>query len=100
MAGIEALLGEHVLNKSNEKVNVKQHFAGKTVGIYFSAHWCPPCRGFTPVLAEFYNKHHQAKNFEIVFASSDRSEQDFAGYYAEMPWLTLDFKQRDLKVLK
>merc|ERR1719498_1816235 len=24
----------------------KDAIAGKTLGIYFSAHWCPPCRGF------------------------------------------------------
>ena len=26
----------------------------KVVAFYFSAHWCPPCRGFTPVLKKFY----------------------------------------------
>jgi thiol-disulfide isomerase/thioredoxin len=25
------------------------------IGLYFSAHWCPPCRGFTPHLAETYD---------------------------------------------
>ena len=24
------------------------------VGLYFSAHWCGPCRGFTPVFAEVH----------------------------------------------
>lgn len=24
------------------------------VGLYFSAHWCPPCKGFTPELAKWY----------------------------------------------
>ncbi len=26
----------------------------KVVVIYFSAHWCPPCRAFTPILKDFY----------------------------------------------
>jgi nucleoredoxin len=24
------------------------------LAIYFSAHWCPPCRSFTPILSKFY----------------------------------------------
>ncbi len=27
---------------------------GKTVCFYFSAHWCGPCRNFTPVLKKVY----------------------------------------------
>merc|ERR1712054_699701 len=60
------------------------------IGIYFSAHWCPPCRGFTPKLAESYAKMKDAgKKWEIVFASSDQSEKDFEEYFGEMPWKAL-----------
>jgi hypothetical protein len=39
-----------------------------------AAHWCPPCRGFTPKLADYYRKVTGAdKNLEIVFVSFDRS---------------------------
>ncbi len=58
---------------------------------------CPPCRSFTPVLIEFYNKHATEKNFEIIFISSDRDEKSFNDYYKDMPWLTLDFKDRKNK---
>jgi len=26
----------------------------QTVALYFSAMWCPPCRGFTPMLRSYY----------------------------------------------
>lgn len=31
-------------------VNAAEHLKDKVVVLYFSAHWCPPCRQFTPVL--------------------------------------------------
>lgn len=35
----------------------------KWVGFYFSMHSCPPCREFTPILAELY------KETNVSFAS-------------------------------
>ena len=58
---------------------------------------CPPCRGFTPRLAQAYRKIRSAgKKFEIVFMSSDKSEVQFGNYLTEMPWLALPFGQREL----
>jgi nucleoredoxin len=71
---------------------------GKYIGLYFSAHWCGPCRGFTPQLSETYNKlKGEGKNFEIIFVSSDRDEESFNEYRSEMPWLALPFANRDGK---
>ncbi|KAF8360996.1 hypothetical protein PRIPAC_87919 [Pristionchus pacificus] len=57
---------------------------GKTVGIYFSAHWCPPCRNFTPLLKDFHAELVDADaEFEIVFVSFDRNEEDLKKYLEE-----------------
>ncbi|CAF3094057.1 unnamed protein product [Rotaria sp. Silwood2] len=98
MAGVAKLFDGHILDKSNGLVDLNnEKCKGKVIGLYFSAHWCPPCRGFTPVLVQFYNSHAKDKNFEIIFISSDRDENSFNEYYKEMPWLTLDFKNRAKK---
>merc|ERR1712100_287490 len=65
--------------------------------LYFSAHWCPPCRGFTPQLAQWYSTSLKAKGLEVVFVSSDRDEQSFKDYFGEMPWLALPFSDRERK---
>ena len=64
--------------------------------IYYSAHWCPPCQKFTPVLVSFYNSYSRKyDNFEIIFVSSDRNEKAMEDYMREtnMPWPALRFDQ-------
>lgn len=82
---------DYVTDKSGSKVPVSQ-LVGKHVLFYFSAHWCPPCRGFTPNLVKTYHEF-KAKGYavEVVFVSSDKNQSSFDEYYSEMPWLALPF---------
>jgi nucleoredoxin len=93
---LATLFGETLLTKDGEK-SVTEVLQGKYVGIYFSAHWCPPCRGFTPELAASYKDHLKAKDLEIVFVSSDKDEKAFEEYYAEMPWVAVPYSRREKK---
>lgn len=75
-------------------INVPSGDSPKYTALYFSAHWCPPCRMFTPKLVEWYKefkKNHP--NFELVFVSSDRSQADMEEYIkgAGMPWPAVKF---------
>lgn len=95
-SGSISFLGDKFVSKDGE-VGIEA-LEGKTIGIYFSAHWCPPCRRFTPQLAKTYNRlKEENRAFEIVFVSSDRDESSFKQYHAEMPWLALPFSDRALK---
>merc|ERR1719428_2012332 len=96
-SAMASLFGPVLVTKDGEKPTAEV-LAGKAgVLVYFSAHWCPPCRGFTPKLVEFHNKHAEAQGFETVFVSSDRDQSAFDEYYGEMPWLALPFDKRDEK---
>jgi nucleoredoxin len=66
----------------------------KIYGLYFSAHWCPPCRKFTPQLVDYYNKiTRDHPEFEIIFLSADKTPEAMAGYMrdAGMPWPAVDY---------
>lgn len=84
-------------NHNGDSVDPTTLTSKSGVMIYFSAHWCPPCRGFTPQLAEYYKNHKDKFNFEIVFVSSDKDQAAFDEYWGEMPWLALPFANRDIK---
>jgi nucleoredoxin len=68
----------------------------KLIGLYFSAHWCGPCRKFTPQLVDYYNRvSPQHPEFEIVFVSDDKSPAAMETYMREanMPWPAIDFQK-------
>lgn len=53
---------------------------------------CPPCRAFTPQLGKTYSAIKAAnKGFEVIFFSSDRSEESFNNYLGEMPWYAVPY---------
>lgn len=91
------VLGKDFVGQGNSKLG-EEAVKGKVLGLYFSAHWCPPCRGFTPQLASWYKTVRSSlPDFEIVFLSSDRSQSDFDEYFAEMPWIAVPHSDRDRK---
>lgn len=65
--------------------------------LYFSAHWCPPCRGYTPQLSEAYAASGKKDKVAVVFVSSDRDQSGFDEYYGEMSFFALPFSERDTK---
>ncbi len=96
--GLAELLPEK-LKDSNGKEVSRNQLAGKTVGFYFSAHWCPPCRAFTPNLVRFRDTNKE--KFEIVFVSSDRNPAAQMAYMKEtnMKWLTMEHRSQAANAL-
>ena len=89
---LKELFGDTLLTRDGEKKMIDVLGNSRLILVYFSAHWCPPCRKFTPVLIEFYNTlKSDGRNIELVFISSDRSLSEFDSYYASMPWTALPF---------
>lgn len=94
---MDLLKGKNLVKADGSSQSADAALAGKSVIlIYFSAHWCPPCRGFTPKLAQYYKDGLKDK-MEIIFVSSDRDEASFKEYFGEMPWLALPFDKRTEK---
>jgi thiol-disulfide isomerase/thioredoxin len=91
------LVDPSTAKSTNDLINKKET---SLVLLYFSAHWCPPCKAFTPKLRAFYKSTRQQQQqqqqqqqhhpLEIVYVSSDRTLAEFNEYFgAHMPWLAV-----------
>lgn len=97
-AGIAALVKGNLVRSRNGVLapwSDAEFEKKKLIGLYFSAHWCGPCRKFTPQLVAYYNKVAAAHpEFEIVFVSNDKTAAEMEGYVreAQMPWPVVAFE--------
>eukprot|EP00826_Nyctotherus_ovalis_P034685 TRINITY_DN290_c0_g1_i12.p1 TRINITY_DN290_c0_g1~~TRINITY_DN290_c0_g1_i12.p1 ORF type:complete len:145 (+),score=42.26 TRINITY_DN290_c0_g1_i12:114-548(+) len=99
---VETLIGSKFKDCANKGGDVTSDAFkdAQLVGIYFSAHWCPPCRAFTPVLVEFYNTVNESgKKLEIIFASLDNDAEEFKEYSETMPWKAYAYKDPKIQEL-
>jgi len=101
MAAFVQSYGLQLLDRNGKPYDVKQLTTSDVIAFYFSAHWCPPCRHFTPMLKKFVetlqsNGEHSLK---VIFISSDQSEHDMWKYVydAHGDWLALSYSCRDIK---
>jgi hypothetical protein len=58
-----------------------------------------PCKAFTPLLIAAY---HAAKascgaSFELIFVSSDQSEEAWEEYYQGMPWPAVKYEEEEVR---
>lgn len=99
MSEVLSLLGETLLQPDGTEITTAAAVGSKPVlALYFSAHWCPPCRGFTPTLCEKYTALKDAgKDFELVFVSSDKDEAACKEYHSSMNFLGLPYALRGAK---
>ncbi|KVH94991.1 Thioredoxin-like fold [Cynara cardunculus var. scolymus] len=69
---------------------------GKTIGLYFGAHWCPPCCDFIAQLVEAYNDiiNNTNQEFEVIFISTDRDRKEFELSLTKVPWLAIPFDDK------
>jgi len=101
---LDEIFPDYILSKETDadgatKTIGKDELKDKHLMLYFSAHWCPPCRRFTPVLSEAYTKlkAERPDDFELAFVSSDRDQSGFDEYWAEMTFCALPFDDRAAK---
>mmetsp|Transcript_67859 Transcript_67859/g.196346 ORF Transcript_67859/g.196346 Transcript_67859/m.196346 type:complete len:525 (+) Transcript_67859:175-1749(+) len=96
----EGLFGPQLLTKAGLQSTSQALAGAKVVLVYFSAHWCPPCRQFTPGLARAFEALGKGqRQVQVVFSSMDRDVGSFNEYYGQMPWFAMPFGNQQGQML-
>lgn len=92
---------DYLISRDGRTILASQ-LVGKTIGLYFGAHWCPPARNFTSQLIEAYNELVTVQNqpFELVFISTDQDHDEFICSSSTMPWPAIPYEDQTRQDLK
>jgi nucleoredoxin len=101
-SSLETTLTDTVIDHNGQAVDTGYVLNTDFTLLYFSAHWCGPCRSFTPQLVKFYNEKQGGYLFQVLFISSDNSDLEMKNYMKEdhMPWPAVIYHSEARKMLK
>lgn len=86
-----ALLGDLVFSEQASADPIKV-LTNKGLVLFFGARWSEPCSIFLPKLLSFHKLNNKIKyEFEIIFCSMDKNEDDYRSYTERMPWWCLPY---------
>ena len=89
---MDKIVGEELLKGDASLQTVELMANPQFVGIYFGAHWAPPCRRFTSQLKTIYEEiNKDGLKFEVIFCSQDGDEKAFQRNFADMPWAAVNY---------
>lgn len=92
-----SLVGDK-LQSSTGVVDTAVALKDKIVALYFSAHWCPPCRQFTPEFVRVFKEiEGSGKKFAVIFVSADQDQEAFSEYFGEQPWYAVPFENQETR---
>ena len=78
---MDSLVGQQLMRKCGEVVKADKVLEDKKIiCFYFSSHWCPPCKEFTPILADFYS----VRIFTTYFAHQNHSTVTFGDSWSNI----------------
>ncbi|XP_077544561.1 nucleoredoxin-like protein 2 [Haemaphysalis longicornis] len=95
--------GRLLQGQDTHKKDGDQHLADtvlsdkKVICLYFAAQWCPPCRMFTPFLANAYKDAKKENlSIEVIFISQDGNRNDMMAHmqFSHGDWYALRFADR------
>eukprot|EP00934_Nitzschia_sp_Nitz4_P004486 Nitzschia sp. Nitz4//scaffold49_size126201//25409//27032//NITZ4_003632-RA/size126201-augustus-gene-0.8-mRNA-1//-1//CDS//3329553119//4476//frame0 len=95
-----ALFGDVLIKPSTgETAKPTDVLKNKVILLFFGAHWWEPCIRFTPKLHLFHQLQSKREEYEIVFCSMDRNEDEYKAYSETMPWWCLPYAVETLPTL-
>ncbi|MDF7799336.1 thioredoxin-like domain-containing protein [Pontiellaceae bacterium B1224] len=101
-SSLDTTLTDTVMDHQGEMVDSGYVLNTDYLLLYLSAHWCGPCRSFTPKLVKYYNENQGGHLFQVLFVSSDKSEAEMKNYMKEarMPWPAVLYHSEARNMLK
>jgi len=90
----QEIAGKYLYKADSSSVLADEALHGKRyLVILFSASYCGPCKEYVKELKEIYTKKRGGENWEVVFVSTDKSQENMFAYMRDldMPWLAAEY---------